>query len=124
MLTPEDIEYLEDCECKGYHTAKDRRWFHAKVRAQAERIERLERVLAAEQGREGLEGWRHGFGSGRWFRPAGSGTVWRSWYRNGDDNRYGYGWEVHIGDERFEGTASTALEAMESAEAALAGGSQ
>ncbi len=46
MLTPEDIEYLEDCECKGYHTTNDRRWFHAKVRAQAERIERLEQCLS------------------------------------------------------------------------------
>ncbi len=67
-MTPDDIEYLEDCERKGYHTTNDRRWFHAKVRALSaqledapppadaellakanralmERVERLERVI-------------------------------------------------------------------------------
>lgn len=85
------------------------------------RVERLERVLAAEQGREGLEGWTHVFGSDRWVLRVARGSVWRSWCRNGDDNSYGYWWEVYIGDERFEGTATTALEAMTAAEQALRG---
>lgn len=39
-------ERLEDIERKGYYPFEDRKWLCSTVREQAQRIERLERVLA------------------------------------------------------------------------------
>ena len=70
------------------------------------RVERLERILAAEQGREGLPGWEY-HNSGAWTMPGV--TVERA--------SHGWAW---ITASDFGG-ADTALEAMEAAEAAMRG---
>ncbi len=100
------------------------------------RVERLARVLAAEQGREGLEGWE--WYDGQWWKHRGAEThavelnpcptsddgeiidwlpvSWSLVYHLDDDDGSSHREEI--------GTYATALEAMEAAEAALAGGSQ
>jgi hypothetical protein len=89
----------------------------AHITAQQERIERLGRILAAEQGREGLEGWRWAgdcwerivFGPKRLGPPSPLARAWPG----------GRLWTRH--DNWLRGAGHDCLEAMEAAEAALRG---
>ena len=83
--------------------------------------ERLERVLAAEQGREGLEGWEYDPQRARWARVDRRAFVYGSRYFEGRYTSARYGWHALDGANRLEGFCSTALDAMLEAEAALRG---
>jgi hypothetical protein len=133
LLTPEELSAKKSSfeatdftkfECRGFWPitpcmilARDVRALYAHIAAQQERIERLERILAAEQGREGLEGWRWAgdcwerivFGPKRLGPPSPLARAWPG----------GRLWTRH--DNWLRGAGHDCLEAMEAAEAALRG---
>ena len=87
-------------------------------------LARAARILAVEQGREGPEGWVYNFGQGRWVGGTNVETAYverMPWVRAEECDFIAWSWEVLRGDSRTEGTADTALGAIEEAERALKG---
>jgi len=137
MLTPEELERLERIEGwldigMRFYQAPDVYWLISKIRQADDapppadaallasanrmllaRVARLERVLAAEQGREGLEGWRW---DGRDWRLSKNGRHISLVEHLGNGR-----WAAWVGSDSAGPIERSALEAMGAAEAALAG---
>jgi len=90
------------------------------IHQQRERIERLERILAAERGEKGLDGWK--WSGCNWLLSTGQHYyIVQHRIAHGCQQRWEWFGDSRGADLECAETYSTAIEAMDAAEAALRG---
>ena len=92
------------------------------LRAALAEADRLTRTLACERGEWAPEGWVHIFSESRWLNPDGA-SVWRRWTTESGRHQYVWTWGLWRAGQWVDGTAPTALEAIEACNAAIVGAS-